>query len=59
MIDRREALALSGSAVMFTMVLPTAAAAASGDGDTAIASLEIAGTTASDGAVTVVWTDAE
>lgn len=59
MIDRREALALLGSAVLVTMVLPTAAAAASGGGGTATATLDISGTTGSDGAVTVVWTDTE
>lgn len=56
MVDRREVLNASAP-VIVTLVLPAAAVAASGDGGTSTASLDISGTTASDGSVTVVWTD--
>ena len=53
---RREALAVPLVGIS-TLALPAAAAAASNLDDQGAESLAISGTSASDAAVTVVWTD--
>lgn len=53
---RREALAVPLVGIS-TLALPVATAAASDVVDPGAASLEISGASASDSAVTVVWTD--
>ena len=55
MVDRREVLG-AAAGVVVTFVLPAAAAAASGDGDTA-AGLTVNSTLGDDRSATVAWND--